>query len=293
MYLLSYQGSNVDGSLIRAICDAFGIEKRRSSAYHSQGNGFAERNIRNIREILRSVLLDRDIPHHEWRSVLQEVVFSLNTSTSTATNAVPYDVVFGRQAILPQDITLGLRERYTLQDATTAEQYAEDVSFGLNRTFQTVIRNLQVSRDKMERKYNKNLRLRDFNEGDKVWIKLKHYKPGENRKLSPGKCGPYIIIQKLPNGVNFKVRNLSTDKEKIVHHDRLSPYVARPPEDPELEDEFEPVNHQQERGIDPPCIDHENVETDSDEEIIPDRYPMRERRQRVIEGAIPWNAVDG
>ena len=37
LYLLSDQGSNVDGSLIRAICDAFGIEKRRSLAYHSQG----------------------------------------------------------------------------------------------------------------------------------------------------------------------------------------------------------------------------------------------------------------
>lgn len=78
-----------------------------------------------------------------------------STSTSTVTNAVPYDVVFVREAILPQDITLGLREGYTLQDPTTAEQYAEDVSFRLNRTFQTVIHNLQISRDKMELKYNK------------------------------------------------------------------------------------------------------------------------------------------
>ena len=175
---MSDQGSNVDGNLIRAVCDEFGIEKRRSSAYHSQGNGFAERSIRSIREILRSVLLDRNIEQHKWRSVLPEVVFSLNTSLSSATNAVPYDVVFGRQAILPQDLTLGLRDNHTLRDATTAEEYAKDVSFGLNKTFQTVLRNLHINREKMHKKYNKNLRVRPFQEGDKVWLKLKHYKPG-------------------------------------------------------------------------------------------------------------------
>ena len=37
-YLLSDQGSNVDGNVMRQICNKFGIEKRRTSAYHSQGN---------------------------------------------------------------------------------------------------------------------------------------------------------------------------------------------------------------------------------------------------------------
>ena len=53
-YLLTDQGSNVDGEIIREICNSLGIEKRRTSAYHSQGNGFAERNIQSIREILRT-----------------------------------------------------------------------------------------------------------------------------------------------------------------------------------------------------------------------------------------------
>ena len=36
----------------RSLCEKVSIEKRHSSAYHSQGNGFAERGIRGIREIL-------------------------------------------------------------------------------------------------------------------------------------------------------------------------------------------------------------------------------------------------
>ena len=58
-YVLSDQGSNVDGNVMQEICTTLGIEKRRSSAYHSQGNGFAERNIRSVKDMLRAVLLHR------------------------------------------------------------------------------------------------------------------------------------------------------------------------------------------------------------------------------------------
>ena len=66
LYLLSDQASNVDGKAVREVCKAFGIEKRRSSAYHSQGNGFAERNIRNVREIMRTTLNARRLTQKAW-----------------------------------------------------------------------------------------------------------------------------------------------------------------------------------------------------------------------------------
>ena len=58
-YLLTDQGLNVDGALMNEIGNALGIEKHRSSAYHSQGNGFAKRNIRTIKDVMWSTLLHR------------------------------------------------------------------------------------------------------------------------------------------------------------------------------------------------------------------------------------------
>ena len=81
-YLLTDQGSNVDGEIMGEICNIFGIEKHRSSAYHSQGNGFAERNIRSIRDMLRAVLLHRKMRQTQWRQLLPGLVFALNTSES-------------------------------------------------------------------------------------------------------------------------------------------------------------------------------------------------------------------
>ena len=68
--------------------------------------------------------------------------------------------------------------------------------------------------------HNKNLRFFDYKAGEKVWLKMKHYKSGENRKLSPRQSGPWTVMEKLPNGVNFCIVNDSTKNEKIVHHDR-------------------------------------------------------------------------
>ena len=59
----------------------------------------------------------------------------------------------------------------------------------------------------MQKQYNKNVRFNNYKVGDKAWLKVKHYKTGENRKLSPRKTGPWTILEKLPNGVNFRVIN--------------------------------------------------------------------------------------
>ena len=74
----------------------------------------------------------------------------------------------------------------------------------------------------MQQQYNRNLCFINYSEGQQVWLKVKHYKTGENRKLAPRRDGPWKIISKLPNGVNFQIEN-SRKERKIVHHDRLSP----------------------------------------------------------------------
>ncbi len=61
-----YPVSNVDGNLFNEVCTSLRIEKRRTSGYHAQGNGFAERSIRNIREVLRTAQLDKGLDHKHW-----------------------------------------------------------------------------------------------------------------------------------------------------------------------------------------------------------------------------------
>ena len=299
-HLLSDQGSNVDGEVIHSLCEEFGIEKRRTSAYHSQGNGFAERNIRNIKELIRTVLLDRKLSVTKWRSVLSELVFALNCSTSSAINCVPYKVIFGRDPVLPVDARLDLKNSRI--DSASPKEYSDEVNSSLQDIFAHVEKFLKLSKVSMQKQYNKKLRFFDYQPGDKVWMSTKHFKSGESRKLSPRRCGPWTVLGKLDNGVNFRVRRDSTKEEKIVHHDRLYPVKGggeaeasnanRNYESSPAESSTEPSSE----------YDGSDSELDSDdfsseEEVVADpapvgsRFPVRNRRQREIPGAVPWSSV--
>ena len=167
LYLLSDQGSNVDGEAMKTLCNKFGIEKRRSSAYHSQGNGFAERSIRTIKDLLRSVLLHRQLPQSQWRSLLPELVFALNASVSTSTQCVPYNVVFGRSAVLPHDITFTAIISDKDQDMLPREHESATHSL-LQDIFARIMTNLRISKARMQQHYNTNLRFKNYINGQKV-----------------------------------------------------------------------------------------------------------------------------
>ena len=169
LYALSDQASNVDGDTMQQFCEKFGIKKRRSSPYHSQGNGMAERNIRSVREMLRAALLDQRLPQHRWRKLLPELVFALNCSESAAIKCVPYNVVFGRSAVLPADIFLNNTIVSAQKDAISPKDYAEEAHDVMKRTWGVVIKHLRLSKEKMAQNYNKNIRFNDFQPGDKVW----------------------------------------------------------------------------------------------------------------------------
>ena len=231
-YILSDQGSNVDGASIRDVCTNFGIEKRRTSSYHSQGNSFAERNIRSIREIMRTLLLDQKLPQSYWRNILPTVVFSINSTESAATKCIPFEVIYGKYPTLPYDIVFGTVPRYI--GASSPVEYLSDLKIQMSETMKKVRVALKVSRSQMQKEYNKKVQFFDYKTGEKVWMKKKRFKPGENRKLSPRKTGPWTVIRKCNNGVNFEIENDKNKKRNIIHHNRLFPYDRKKPVSAEL-----------------------------------------------------------
>ena len=162
-----------------------------------------------------------------------------------------------------------------------------------------VSENLGISKTAMLKQYNKNIRFNDYVPGDKVWLKRRHFKPGENRKLSPRKTGPWTVICKKPNGVNFEIEN-SKKKRKVVHHDRLAPYRHNRFEEGVIDEAVEPTssNDLNETHKVSPLGYSEDSSTDSDSEddttvqLEQRRYPLRNRRQPQREGYVPWDAID-
>lgn len=300
LYLLSDQGSNVDGETMRQFCETLGIKKRRSSPFHSQGNGFAERNIRSVREILRSTLLDKRLPETKWRKLLPSLVFALNCSISRATKCVPYSVVFGRSPTLPVDLLFGSGNSVGNKDSITPEQYVEEIGITLKELWDGVTTHLKISKQEMLSHYNKKLQFNNFQQGEKVWLKIDVIKSGEN-KLAPKLSGPWTVLQKMPNGVTFEIKNEKSGITKIVHHDKLkSVKMGITDHDvPSLNgDENEIIHNDTDSDSCSSSSKHSDYSpseaSSTDSELGDDdnrRYPARQRRQRVIPGAVPWSSV--
>ena len=162
---LSDQSSNMDPKAVREVCKAFGIEKWRSSTYHSQGNGFAERNIKNVQEIIRTTLNVRRLTQKAWVPLLNGV--TLNTTISKAIKCSPYEVVYGRSATLPIEVRMGV-SKTLIGDFCTAKEYAIEITNSLQEIYTQVYKNLEINCARMERQYNINLEVNNYQPGQKV-----------------------------------------------------------------------------------------------------------------------------
>ena len=281
-FMLSDKGSNVDGVTVNEVCKKLHIDKRRTSGYHAEGNGFAERSIRNVREVLRTALLSKQLPQMFWRSILNALVFAINATISRSTKCSPYEVVFGRKPQLPLDSYLDLKKDFVCDSSQV--EYLKDIKIQLMEIIDHVARSLNIARSKMCEQYDKFTRTYKYRLNDKVWLRQKTFKLDEREKLSPRRSGPWTVITVLPNKVNFEIEEEGTGKKVIVHHNRLTPVKECVDEKPNIirkEDIFSSSESENENG-------EENQPNDQ----LQHRYPRRERTQRVIPGAISWDVID-
>ena len=187
---------------------------------------------------------------------------------------------------------------------------------------------LQISKQNMMTQYNKNVRYFDYKPGNKVWVRKRHYKTGESRKLARRYTGPYTVIRKMPNAVNFEIK-YKNGKLSIIHHNRLK-RVNDVDNDTRNENTVDNDTRNEntvdndtrnentvdndtrnENTVDNDTRNENNVNkhrdlndviidtysssgsaSDTDETNGTRRYSLRNRPRRIIEGAVPWDAID-
>ena len=105
--ILSDQGPNVDG-LVREMLKRFGIEKRRSSPYHPEGDVQAERGVQNVKQAMRCLLQERNIEKNDWPSILK-------SATSSTTSQITAQVTLPTQLCIKFSLLRCLRLMFHIQ----------------------------------------------------------------------------------------------------------------------------------------------------------------------------------
>ena len=193
----------MDGNVIRDLCKELGIKKDRSSPYHPEGNGSAERAIGTLKSRLSAMCNSRGMGVEDWDLLLPEAVLLINSQVNKSTKFSPFKMVYGRECRLHVDNVVGMSQigQVIPADVVRGEGQA-------NRYDAQVAYKTQHDKTVKDPKATGSLKT-----GDKVLIKRSF---GPNPKLAvKWRAGPYTLVISI-GPVNWVVSN-STGVEKVVH----------------------------------------------------------------------------
>lgn len=208
MSILSDQGSNFESKLIKELCELYNIKKFRSSPYHPAGNGAVERENRSIKEALRSYTLTSQ---SDWDEYIPQIAHTRNTTVHRSTGFSPYEMVYGFK----------LDQADTIKSSEYASEFVQKLQTIKQRIANVAVDRIRATRNKQQ----KSSRVRfNFQVGDLVLLTNEATHEGLSKKLEPKRQGPYEIIAVIGTR-NYRIRAVKGNYEKVVHHNRLMPYV--------------------------------------------------------------------
>ena len=218
--LHSDQGRNFESKVFAEICKLLDIEKTRTTPLHPQSDGQVERFNRTLVEMLRGKIKE---DQKDWDLQLPACMMAYRSAVHESTGVSPNLLMLGREVEVPLDVMTE-----TPPDAPPLKSdYAQAVQKRLASAHDLARRHLNKAAIRQKRNYDKRLAGRSFTVGDSVWLHLVRRKKGRNAKLDCPWQGTYLVISVLSDVV-YRIQKSKNAKPKVVHSDRLKPYLGPP-----------------------------------------------------------------
>ena len=199
---------------------ALGIRKVLTSSLSPKSRGAIESRVKSLKELVRKLMANQELT--DWRAAVFLATKMFNHTPSNKTGFKPVDLLFGSASpnaefffsgTLPKLHPLVENQKTQIQDmnkeiATMIEQARDEI---------------QKNVENRNAKLNKTRIIREFKNGDIVFIKNKTYTPGVNPALRTRfSASPFMIVQTYP--VSCLVQRLSDGFRTLYHHDMLKLY---------------------------------------------------------------------
>ena len=142
------------------------------------------------------------------------------SSVHESTGFTPQYLAFGHEISLPLDLMYRPPPGTTSVDINDWVLQKEEA---FRQPYELVRRNATTQQRRRNNQYNKGIHGPTYKEGEYVLLHYPVVQPGKSPKPSSPWRGPYEILKCL-NDVNYKIRELTTDKVQIVQYDRMKRY---------------------------------------------------------------------
>ena len=213
-YIRSDSGTQFLSGAVTNLCQVFNIRKEESTAYHQQANGKVERFISFLKQAL--ALITPQDKLYKWDEMIEHCLFVYRISVSRMLQDNPFYLLYGRDAILPQDLAFNLTNvNLRKVEAKKKENYQYALVKKLKEEYDQLLKHKEGEQDKYKAYYDKSHHDVSFEIGEKVLVLFDVASKGP---LSPRWEGPYTILNKL-DAVTYRVQN--DNRNFAVHVNRL------------------------------------------------------------------------
>lgn len=212
--LLTDLGTNFVSRTFKLCAEKTGISALTSTAHHHATVGTAERLNWYIKNAIYSYI---DGGHDNWSVILPVIAFAYRTSVIEGIGLSPFELVYGRQPVLPLDLLYG--------DPTKLKSNKQEYHLDLLSSFRRLYRSARDAQAKTDvrkaRNYNKHHVSISFSPGDQclLWTPPKP-KSKETRQFLAKYTGPHKVLERV-NRLNYKIKDGQTGRVQTVHVQRM------------------------------------------------------------------------
>jgi len=151
--ILHDQGREFENKLFHQLQQSCGMIRSRTTPYHPQCNGKAERFNQTLLSMLRTLPEEKK---SKWSEYVSKVVHAYNCTRSESTGFSPFYLLFGRSPRLPVDLIFGP----SLGEANvTHTEYAEKWKVAMKEAYSLALKNTSKSATDGKRQYDRRVRF--------------------------------------------------------------------------------------------------------------------------------------
>lgn len=221
--LLTDRGSNFISHLFSNVCKILRIKRELTSPYHPQTDGLVERFNKTFAQIMSHYI---DEYHSDWDLWIQKAVFAYNTSVQESTLETPFYLMYLQDPKFPLEIILNNCEKTYLHPS----DYKSNLLKRLKIAHELAQLNTKKAKIKQKDQYDKRAKEGRYEIGDQVYLHNPAIKTGLTRKFTKQWIGPFRITDQLSNEL-YEIKNQLEKESRIIHFNRLKPYVDDQPWD--------------------------------------------------------------
>ena len=148
-------------------------------------------------------------------------MMAYRSSVHESTGETPNMLMLGREIEVPLDVMT----EPTPDTPPLATEYALALQQRLAGAHEVARRHLGKAAERQKRNYDERVSSKPFRVGDSVWLHNIRRKKGRNPKLDCPWEGPYLVVSVLSD-VTYRIQRSRRAKPKVIHADRLKPYLG-------------------------------------------------------------------